>query len=184
MSPGRTERVLVHRWEGDGRVHRRPDELIVEEPLEFAQPVEVLLRRALADRNAAAWENVEYWLARKQAVRLIQRLDAFIANPPLDGSQHGQAGRLLPAMVAAAWNRVRKLADIALADPDDVEALVRRNLEQGVDRFFITDDNFARNRNWEAIFDRLIAMREGEKLSFRFVIQVDTLCHRIPNFVE
>ena len=35
MSPGRTERVLVHRWEGDGRVHRRPDELIVEEPLEI-----------------------------------------------------------------------------------------------------------------------------------------------------
>jgi radical SAM superfamily enzyme YgiQ (UPF0313 family) len=67
---------------------------------------------------------------------------------------------------------------------DDVEGIVRRNLAQGVDRFFITDDNFARNRNWEPIFDRLIAMREGEKLSFRFIIQVDTLCHKIPNFVK
>jgi hypothetical protein len=45
-------------------------------------------------------------------------------------------------------------------DADDVEALVRANLAQGVFRFFITDDNFARNRNWEAIFDRLIKMRE------------------------
>src|SRR6478752_1294038 len=41
-------------------------------------------------------------------------------------------------------------------DADDVERLVRANIAQGVYRFFITDDNFARNRNWEAIFDRLI----------------------------
>jgi radical SAM superfamily enzyme YgiQ (UPF0313 family) len=69
-------------------------------------------------------------------------------------------------------------------DADDVERLVRANLAQGVFRFFITDDNFARNRNWEAIFDRLIDMREEEKLGLQFIIQVDTLCHRIPNFVE
>ena len=37
---------------------------------------------------------------------------------------------------------------------DDVEAIIRSNLAQGIDHFFITDDNFARNRNWEAIFDR------------------------------
>ena len=69
-------------------------------------------------------------------------------------------------------------------DADDVEALVRTNLAQGVFRFFITDDNFARNRNWEPIFDRLIEMRETEGLTLSFIIQVDTLCHRIPNFVE
>ena len=69
-------------------------------------------------------------------------------------------------------------------DADDVERLVRANLTQGVFRFFITDDNFARNRNWEAIFDRLIEMREREGLELQFIIQVDTLCHRIPNFVE
>ena len=68
--------------------------------------------------------------------------------------------------------------------PEDVESIIRRNLAQGIDHFFITDDNLARNRNWEAIFDRLIDMREREGLFFRFVIQVDTLCHRIPNFIE
>lgn len=68
--------------------------------------------------------------------------------------------------------------------PDDVEKIVRDNLAQGVHRFFITDDNFARNKDWEAILDRLIAMREGEKLDFNFIIQVDTLCHKIENFVE
>ena len=67
---------------------------------------------------------------------------------------------------------------------DDVEHIVRRNLAQGVNRFFITDDNFARNRDWESIFDRLIAMREQEKLNIKFVIQVDTMCHRLPNFIS
>jgi len=68
--------------------------------------------------------------------------------------------------------------------PDDVEAIVRANLEQGVRAFFITDDNLARNKNWEPIFDRLIEVRADTGVNFSIVIQVDTLCHRIPNFIE
>jgi len=67
--------------------------------------------------------------------------------------------------------------------PDDVEAIVRENTAQGVFRYFITDDNFARNKDWEAIFDRLIHLREVEKIPFRLLIQVDTLCHKMPNFI-
>jgi hypothetical protein len=69
-------------------------------------------------------------------------------------------------------------------DADDVEALVHVNRAQGVRRFFITDDNFARNRNWEAIFDRLIEIQARDGFDLSLTIQVDTLCHRIPNFVE
>jgi radical SAM superfamily enzyme YgiQ (UPF0313 family) len=68
--------------------------------------------------------------------------------------------------------------------PDDVEAIVRANAAQNVTRFFVTDDNFARNRNWEPILDRLIELREREKFKIRLVLQVDTLCHRIPGFIE
>ena len=68
--------------------------------------------------------------------------------------------------------------------PDDVEAIIRANLAQGIDHFFITDDNLARNKNWEPIFDRLIEMRRAENLKFNFIIQVDTLVHRIPHFIE
>ena len=67
---------------------------------------------------------------------------------------------------------------------DDIEALIRKNLTQGVRRFFITDDDFARNREWELILDRFIAMREQEGLLISFTIQVDTLCHKIPRFIE
>ena len=68
--------------------------------------------------------------------------------------------------------------------PDDLERIIRDNVRQGIKRFFITDDNFARNKDWEAFFDRLIELREGEGLDIKFVIQVDTLCHDIKNFIE
>jgi hypothetical protein len=68
--------------------------------------------------------------------------------------------------------------------PDDLEAIVRENLAQGIKAFFITDDNLARNRHWEAFFDRLIHLRETEGLKANLTIQVDTLCHRIPNFID
>jgi radical SAM superfamily enzyme YgiQ (UPF0313 family) len=70
-------------------------------------------------------------------------------------------------------------------DADDVERMVRTQLARGITRFFITDDDLARNRNWEAIFDRLIALREQEGwIHLKLMIQVDTQCHKIPRFIE
>ena len=68
--------------------------------------------------------------------------------------------------------------------PNSIEQIIRSNWAQGIDRFFITDDNFARNKDWEAIYDRIIELRERDGLDVRFMIQVDTLCHRIPGFIE
>jgi hypothetical protein len=68
--------------------------------------------------------------------------------------------------------------------PDDIEALVRVNWAQGVYKYFITDDNFARNKDWEAILDRLIKLREVDGIPLGLMIQVDTLCHKLPNFIE
>lgn len=67
---------------------------------------------------------------------------------------------------------------------DDLERIVRENHAQGIKRFFITDDNFARNKLWEPLFDRLIDLREREGMKLGFTIQVDTLCHKIPGFIE
>ena len=68
--------------------------------------------------------------------------------------------------------------------PDDIERIVRANVAQGLHSFFITDDNFARNKDWEIILDKLIDLREVEQLKISFIIQVDTLCHKLPNFIE
>jgi len=67
--------------------------------------------------------------------------------------------------------------------PDDLEQIIRANMEQGIDRFFITDDNFARNTDWEILLDRVIELKK-EGIHCGFTIQVDTLCHKIPNFIE
>src|SRR4029079_2334691 len=68
--------------------------------------------------------------------------------------------------------------------PDSVEHILRMNWAQGVKRFFITDDNFARNKDWESIYDRIIKLREEDGMDVRFMIQVDTLCHKIENFID
>ena len=68
-------------------------------------------------------------------------------------------------------------------DADEVEDIVRTHHAMGIDSYFITDDNFARNKKWEEIFDRLAYLREEQGIDVYFVMQVDTLCHTIPNFL-
>jgi hypothetical protein len=67
---------------------------------------------------------------------------------------------------------------------DDIEHIIRANVAQGVGRFFITDDDFARNSNWEAILDRCIKLREEDGLIISFTAQVDVGAYRIPRFIE
>jgi hypothetical protein len=68
--------------------------------------------------------------------------------------------------------------------PDDIERIIRQNCAEGIRRFFITDDNLARNKDWEIILDRIIKLKEEEGITVTLMIQVDTLCHKIPNFIE
>lgn len=57
-------------------------------------------------------------------------------------------------------------------------------LRHGISHFFFTDDNFCRNKNWEAILDGMIELREKEKLPVACMMQLDTQSHLVPNFVE
>jgi hypothetical protein len=54
----------------------------------------------------------------------------------------------------------------------------------GTHHYFFTDDDFARNPDWRAIFERLIRLRSERDIAVRFLMQVDALAHRIPDFVE
>jgi hypothetical protein len=63
------------------------------------------------------------------------------------------------------------------------EAILRAGVGQGVRRLFLTDDDFARNANWEPILDRLAALRR-EGLPIRLGLQTGPLCHRLPGFIE
>jgi radical SAM superfamily enzyme YgiQ (UPF0313 family) len=61
---------------------------------------------------------------------------------------------------------------------------IRHNYQaHGITFYFFTDDNFSRNKNWEAIFDALVRLREKEQIPVRFMMQVDVLSWKIKNFV-
>ena len=63
------------------------------------------------------------------------------------------------------------------------EAIRRNYRENGITFYFFTDDNFARNKNWEAIFDVMIKLRNEEKIPVEFMMQVDVLSWKLKNFV-
>ena len=67
--------------------------------------------------------------------------------------------------------------------PDDLEAIVRANAKMGITEFFLTDDNFARNKTWEILVDRLLALQK-EGLHIKMHVQVDTMAHKIPRFID
>ncbi len=66
--------------------------------------------------------------------------------------------------------------------PSDIEAHIRRHYPS-IRYYFFTDDNMARNRGWPDIFQRLIEMRR-EGIRIKFMMQVDTASHRLPNFCD
>jgi len=69
----------------------------------------------------------------------------------------------------------------------DVEQAIRSYGHRGrkkKDHFFFTDDNFARNRNWESIFDLLIELREKESYKVKFTMQIDAKAYKLPRFID
>lgn len=61
---------------------------------------------------------------------------------------------------------------------------IKECYKNGITNFIVSDDNFARNQNWELILDELIKLREEEHIYLDFFIQIDTQAVTIPKFVE
>jgi radical SAM superfamily enzyme YgiQ (UPF0313 family) len=60
---------------------------------------------------------------------------------------------------------------------------IEENYAAGIDFYFFTDDNLARNPVWETLLDGLIALgKRGIKVAF--MMQVDTAAWRIPHLIE
>ncbi|MFN3604945.1 MAG: B12-binding domain-containing radical SAM protein [Leptonema sp. (in: bacteria)] len=70
-------------------------------------------------------------------------------------------------------------------DPQVIKNYILENyFKNQVDYYFFTDDNFARNKNWREILNVLIQIRKTYKIPLRFMIQVDTLAYKIPDFIS
>lgn len=69
-------------------------------------------------------------------------------------------------------------------DPKLIGEAIRKNDRAGIRFYFFTDDNFARNKRWEEIFDTLIHLRTEEGIKVEFMMQVDVLSYKIENFID
>lgn len=66
---------------------------------------------------------------------------------------------------------------------DKIKDRIRKNAALKIDYYFFTDDNFARNPNWREILDAMIDLKTNEGINFQFMMQVDVLAPRIPDFM-
>ena len=64
-----------------------------------------------------------------------------------------------PINARSAPSSTCRAARAASAPPTISSRSSARTMPQGIKRFFITDDNFARNSDWETLFDRMIKLR-------------------------
>jgi radical SAM superfamily enzyme YgiQ (UPF0313 family) len=67
---------------------------------------------------------------------------------------------------------------------EQIKDRIRRNAAMKIDYYFFTDDNFSRNPEWEAIFDALISLKRDEGIDVQFMMQIDTVSYKTPNFVS
>jgi len=68
---------------------------------------------------------------------------------------------------------------------ESVVDMVRRNYRKHkISRYFLTDDNFARNPNAMAILSALERLRTEEHIPVAFMMQADVAACRIPGFVD
>ncbi|MEQ8354160.1 MAG: radical SAM protein [Kiloniellaceae bacterium] len=151
----------------------------------FAGEAEEHLDRVLSDALNLSLEPIYNTMAQLPELqgavtpflpeKLVRRYDGFISSFDAGRGCPFQCSFCTIINVQGRKSRYRSA--------DDVEKLIRANYAQGIVHYFITDDNFARNKNWEAIFDRMAELRD-EGINIRFLIQVDVLAHKIPNFIE
>lgn len=114
--------------DGDVLLSRLELEL-TEEPIDFAAEARAVLNARISEDRHTAVDRLRVWLDGPRLLQLLRDLDAFIADAPMAGTRYVSAGRVLPALVASSWARVRKMADVALAAPDNSDRLdkVRRS---------------------------------------------------------
>ncbi|WP_319411378.1 radical SAM protein [uncultured Cohaesibacter sp.] len=74
--------------------------------------------------------------------------------------------------------------EMQIREPQAIADYILEYANKGVKSFFLSDDNIARNKRWEEVFDRLIEMRQKHKVRYELIIEADTVAYKIPRFIE
>ena len=116
-------------------------------------PARRLERRAQAALQLHGQSAVADRASRRRSCR------ASTCGAPPARSRASISAAAAPTSARSAPSSTCRAARAASARPTIWNASCARTHAQGIKRFFITDDNFARNRDWEVLFDRLIELR-------------------------
>lgn len=96
---------------------------LAEEPEEFGRFAASVIDRELARRSTVATADIRRRLDAASYLQLLRDLDEFLMHPPLTRQASKPATAELAVQLGRSWRRVRALADAALGDPTNVEAL-------------------------------------------------------------
>lgn len=96
----------------------------------------------------------------------------------MDGSRGCPFSCSFCTIIHVQGRRMRTRAPTRIA-----EMIRQRHRPGGIDEYFFTDDDFARNPRWRELFEELIRLREEEGKPIRFLMQSDLLAHRQKDFV-
>jgi len=104
-------------------VQRRLIAQLVDEPEEYARAAKARLEDACGRRLAAARTEVRVLIDSPAYLQMLRDIDDFTARPPLSRRGHRAAGSELPVLISASWLGLRELADVALTDPGNAQAV-------------------------------------------------------------
>jgi inorganic triphosphatase YgiF len=123
LQPGSTDDLRAElRWLGgvlaearDAQVlARRLDEMVAAQPVELVLgPVTRRIDGELGARYQAGRDEGAVALDGDRYFRLLDRLDAFVRQPPLTADASEPARRILPRLLQRDWKRVQKRARLA-----------------------------------------------------------------------
>jgi radical SAM superfamily enzyme YgiQ (UPF0313 family) len=110
---------------------------------------------------------------------------SYFGRFPYDGLATIDAGRGCPFRCSFCTIINVQGRKMRARSPENIaESMVHHYEEHGISDYLITDDNFARNENWEGILDAMIELREHRGIPIRYMMETDTAAHRIPRFVQ
>jgi CHAD domain-containing protein len=103
--------------------HRRLVDQLVEEPDDYVRTARSRLDDACGRRLSAAKAEVLAMLDSPEYLQMLCDTDSAVDHPVLSRRAQRPATAELPPLIGAGWQRLREMADAALADPGNVRAV-------------------------------------------------------------
>ncbi|MCW2621253.1 MAG: domain containing protein, partial [Frankiales bacterium] len=95
-------------------MHERLRALVAAEE-EVVGPVQQRIDTVFTGRYRVAHDRVLRTLDTIRYLRLLDRLEALVSDPPVTAEAYARATKVLPAVVAKAWKRLDRELDVAVA---------------------------------------------------------------------